>query len=177
MVGTFVALALGQLLIGGADVEGAAPFNAIVALFAVALAMVSATRAEPPRIAASAHLPYRHLSRSAPVAVAGSALSGLVSGAFYSLVPAWLQGQGADRATIAVFMLAAVLGGLAFQILVGRLSDRFDRRVVLAALAWLLRHRRRHGPPAALPAGGPAGGGRARRLHVNALPDLRRARA
>jgi hypothetical protein len=115
MVGTFVALALGQLLIGGADVEGAAPFNAIVALFAVALAMVSATRAEPPRIAASAHLPYRHLSRSAPVAVAGSALSGLISGAFYALAPAWLQGEGADSATIAVFMLAAVLGGLAFH--------------------------------------------------------------
>jgi MFS family permease len=31
-------------------------------------------------------------------------------------------------------MLAAVLGGLAFQMPVGRLSDRFDRRVVLAVL-------------------------------------------
>jgi MFS family permease len=32
-------------------------------------------------------------------------------------------------------MLAAVLGGLAFQIPAGRLSDRFDRRIVLAALS------------------------------------------
>ena len=32
-------------------------------------------------------------------------------------------------------MLAAVLGGFAFQIPVGRLSDRFDRRVVLAVLS------------------------------------------
>ena len=31
-------------------------------------------------------------------------------------------------------MLVAVLGGLAFQMPVGRLSDRFDRRIVLAAL-------------------------------------------
>jgi MFS family permease len=31
-------------------------------------------------------------------------------------------------------MLATVLGGLAFQIPVGRLSDRFDRRMVLAGL-------------------------------------------
>jgi len=31
-------------------------------------------------------------------------------------------------------MLVAVLGGLAFQVPVGRLSDRFDRRIVLAAL-------------------------------------------
>ena len=55
MVGTFLALALGQLLIGPAEIETAAPFNAIVALFAVALVMVSTTRAEPPRLTVGAH--------------------------------------------------------------------------------------------------------------------------
>src|SRR3984893_2699678 len=49
MVGTFVALAVGQLLIGRIDVKGAGPFSVIVALFAVALIMVSTTRAEPPQ--------------------------------------------------------------------------------------------------------------------------------
>jgi hypothetical protein len=38
------------------------------------------------------------------------------------------------RETIALFMLVAVLGGLAFQVPVGWLSDRLDRRLVLAAL-------------------------------------------
>lgn len=36
MVGTFLALAVGQLLIGRAELETAAPFNAIVTLFAMA---------------------------------------------------------------------------------------------------------------------------------------------
>jgi len=36
---------------------------------------------------------------------------------------------------IGLFMLVAVLGGLAFQVPVGRLSDRFDRRIVLTALS------------------------------------------
>jgi MFS family permease len=134
MVGTFLALAVGQLLIGQAEIETAAPFNAIVALFAVALVMVSTTRAEPPRTAAAATLPYGQLARAAPIAVAGCAISGLVSSAFYALVPAWMQGEGIARETIALFMLVAVLGGLAFQVPVGRLSDRFDRRIVLAAL-------------------------------------------
>jgi hypothetical protein len=53
MVGTFLALALGQLLIARADIKAAASFNAIVALFAVALIMVTAARAEPPRVGAS----------------------------------------------------------------------------------------------------------------------------
>jgi MFS family permease len=134
MVGTFLALAAGQLLISWADIESAAPFNAIIALFALALVVVSTARAEPPRISAAASLPYGQLSRAAPVAVVGCALSGLIGGAFYALVPAWMQGEGIDQATIALSMLVAVLGGLAFQIPVGRLSDRFDRRIVLAAL-------------------------------------------
>ena len=135
MVGTFLALALGQLLIARADIETAAPFNWIVALFAVALIMVTAARAEPPRVSASAPLPYGVLARAAPIAVVGSALSGLIGGAFYALVPAWMQDQGTTRNTIALFMLAAVLGGFAFQIPVGRLSDRLDRRIVLALLS------------------------------------------
>ena len=102
-------------------------------------------------------------------------LSGLISSAFYALVPAWMQDEGIERATIALFMLVAVLGGLAFQVPVGRLSDRFDRRIVLAALGLgFAAHRRRSGLPAAHPAGGPAGRGAARRLHVDALPGLRR---
>ena len=81
---------------------------------------------------AAAALPYGALTQGAPIAVAGCTLSGLIGGAFYALVPAWMQDQGTERATIALFMLAAVLGGFAFQIPVGRLSDRVDRRMVVA---------------------------------------------
>ena len=45
-----------------------------------------------------------------------------------------MQDVGTARETIALFMLVAVLGGLAFQVPVGWLSARFDRRLVLAAL-------------------------------------------
>jgi MFS family permease len=136
MVGTFLALAIGQLLIARADLKATAPFNAIVALFAVALVIVSTARAEPPPVSATAALPYGVLTRAAPIAVVGCGLSGVVGGAFYALVPAWMQDQGTDRATIALFMLVAVLGGFAFQIPVGHLSDQFDRRIVLALLSF-----------------------------------------
>lgn len=45
-----------------------------------------------------------------------------------------MQNAGTARGTIALFMLVAVLGGLAFQLPVGWLPDRFDRRLLLAAL-------------------------------------------
>jgi len=134
MVGTFIALAIGQILIVRADVMSPRPFNWIVAFFAVALVMVSATRADPPKIAESAPMPLAKLVRIAPVAVTGCAASGIITGAFYALVPAWAQGEGFPRERIAVFMFTAVLGGLAFQVPVGRLSDRMDRRWVVAAI-------------------------------------------
>jgi MFS family permease len=134
MVGTFIALGLGQLLIGRIDIESAAPLNIIVILFAVALVLVSTTRAEPPAVITEASQPFSRLFFGAPVAVTGAALSGLITGAFYALVPVWMQGEDIERTTIGVVMLAAVLGGLAAQIPIGRLSDRFDRRIVLSAL-------------------------------------------
>lgn len=135
MVGTFIALAVGQLLIGIVNIESAAPFNAIVVLFAAALVIVSTARAEPPPLRAVVKLPYGQLTRAAPVAVAGCALSGLITGTFYALVPAWMQGEGIEHGTIALFMLVAVLGGLAFQAPIGYVSDRFDRLGVLGALS------------------------------------------
>ena len=79
MFGTFVALALGQLLIGWAKIETVGPFNAVVALFVAALVMVRTTRAEPPRGTAPADLPFGQLFRAAPVAVVGCLMAGLVS--------------------------------------------------------------------------------------------------
>lgn len=135
MFGTFLALALGQPVIAHATVETPEPFNAIAILFAVALVMVSTTRAEPPRASASNSLPLEQLCRAAPIAVAGCLVSGLVSASFYSLVPAWMQDEAIGREAIATFMLIAVLGGLAFQVPIGRASDKFDRRIVLSMLS------------------------------------------
>ena len=138
MVGCFTALALGQLLIGWVSLEGAAPFNLVIVLFAIALVLVTTTRAEAPQIVPVEYLPFGVLSREAPVAVAGALLSGFITGAFYALVPAWMQDENIDPQTIGFFMLSAVLGGLAFQIPVGRISDRFDRRIVIAVLSGCL---------------------------------------
>ncbi len=135
MFGTFVALAIGQLLISVVVMASAAPFFIIMGLFSFALVIMSTTRAEAPGLASEGTLSLGELSQRAPTAVIGCAIGGLVNSAFYALVPAWMLDEGTDQSTIAMFMFVAVLGGLAFQIPVGRLSDRGDRRVVLIGLA------------------------------------------
>ena len=56
---------------------------------------------------------------------------GLISSSFYALIPAWMQDDGIARDDRNVH---AGAGGLAFQVPIGRLSDRSDRCIVLAAL-------------------------------------------
>jgi len=55
-------------------------------------------------------------------------------GAFYGLGPYYAQRTGFGVAGTAQFMGAAILGGLLLQWPIGRLSDRFDRRAVIAGL-------------------------------------------
>ena len=73
--------------------------------FALALVMVSTTRAEAPGLKPEAKLRYGELSRQAPISVVGCVVSGIVTSAFYALVPAWMLSNGAPQQTIALFML------------------------------------------------------------------------
>jgi MFS family permease len=69
------------------------------------------------------------------VGLGGAIVSGLVTGAFWSLGPLYASGQGFETFQLTLFMTAAVFGGAVFQFPLGRLSDKYDRRVVVFALA------------------------------------------
>lgn len=56
-------------------------------------------------------------------------------GALYSLAPLFAQQCGLEFTETSHFMTLAILGGTLLQWPVGRLSDRFDRRILLLAVA------------------------------------------
>jgi MFS family permease len=135
MVATNAAFGGGQFLINLPSPGGYELFSLAAALFCLALIPVSLTRATASSIPASPRLRLREMRRIAPVALAGCAASGLASSAFYSLIPAYAEAQGVSAAAISGYIATAIFGGLAFQIPVGKLSDRFDRRMVAAGIA------------------------------------------
>ncbi|WP_048707481.1 MFS transporter, partial [Microvirga massiliensis] len=135
MVAANAAFGLGQFLINLPAPGGYELFSLAAALFCLALIPVSLTRATAPKLPDTPPLRLRELRRIAPVALAGCAASGLTGSAFYSLVPAYAQAQGIPAASISAYVATAIFGGLAFQIPAGRLSDRYDRRLVAGAIA------------------------------------------
>jgi len=135
IVVNFGGIATGQMLLPTGDVTGFALFALVAVLLSVAALPVTLTRAaQPAPVAQVAFRPLR-LYRASPVGLVGALLIGVTGGAFWTLGPVAATGYGLTESGAAVFMTAATLAGAGAQWPLGRLSDRTDRRRVLA---WLL---------------------------------------
>lgn len=124
----------GQFLLNLPDPGGFGLFALISILMSLALVPVAATRIIAPAIPAPSHFGLRQLLEISPLGVAGSFGAGLVMGSIYALAPFFAQTIGLGVAGTARFMAAIILGGLLIQWPLGYLSDRIDRRTVIAML-------------------------------------------
>jgi MFS family permease len=138
MVATYATFAGSQFMLILAAPTDFTLFALAAILLCLALAVVASTRAEQPIPAPGNRLKPGELALAAPVAVVGCFAAGLITGAFYALVPVFGQSSGRSMLQISSYMALAIFGGLLLQVPVARLSDRFDRRLVagLVALAF-----------------------------------------
>lgn len=135
------ALLVGPFLIGGAAVLSASPYIWGALFFCLCLIPVCLTRrVEPPRHGGNSMGPRRML-KLAPAAVAAVFFAGVINTGALALLPLYAQRSGlpeslgqSETGAAALAMAAAWLGGLISQWPLGRLSDRVDRRVVVAAM-------------------------------------------
>jgi MFS family permease len=103
---------------------------ALAALSMVPVCFTAAVQPDPPK---AQPLALVEQFATAPAAVIGSFGAGLVNGGVLALAPLYAsQHYGPGAAT--EFYSAAFVGSLLLQWPAGRLSDRFDRRLVIAGL-------------------------------------------
>lgn len=132
MAVTLLALAAGQGLVAVNDPAAFTAFGIAAILLSLGLVPIAFTSLAQPQPVTTPTLGLRFLYRNSPAAVAGALASGLVVGAFWGLAPVFAQQVGLGTAGVAAFMSATILGGAALQWPIGHLSDRGDRRRVLA---------------------------------------------
>lgn len=130
-ISNMVAQSSCQLLLFVADPAGLALFMVTAALFSACLIPVALTRASAPALPSIEAFGLRQLFRVSPVGVAGCIAAGLVNAAVNGLAPVFALGVGLGSSQVGLFTAALVLGGLLLQWPLGRLSDRYDRRLVL----------------------------------------------
>lgn len=132
------AVALGQQLLTLDDPASFELFVHSSVLVSLAIVPVAMTRTDAPAPVRSPSLPLGKLYRISPYAVVGAATAGLANGAFWGLAPLYGVAIKLSSEEIAMAMTATILGGAAFQIPLGKLSDSFDRRIVMGACNLLL---------------------------------------
>jgi len=133
----YLGLLLGQALLG--SLASDIPRAMVVAAMALCVAAlpVGAIRQEPPRIIVMPRLRLGELWGWASIGVAGSFVSGVTTGAVYTVAPAAGVDAGLTDGQVGWLMSAFIGGGMLFQLPLGRASDTFDRRVVLGGVALL----------------------------------------
>jgi MFS family permease len=130
----FVTITAGQLLVTTAPVTGFELFAIASILVSVAAIPVSLSRSAQPAPIALVQFRPRRLYRMAPVGLVGTFMIGVANGAFWALGTLYATSRGLNANGAAVFMSVAVIGGALMQWPIGRLSDIFDRRLVLAGV-------------------------------------------
>lgn len=134
MVLTRAALALGPFFAFGYAPPEAEPWMIAAALAALSMVPICFTGAEQPDPPKAQPLALVEQFATAPAAVIGSFGAGLVNGGVLAMAPLYAaENYGPQAAT--EFYSAAFIGSLLLQWPAGRISDRVDRRIVIAGLA------------------------------------------
>lgn len=132
MIALYAGQGLGQLLLNlGAEAKPSVPFAIASILISLAAVPVCLTRIPGPSLEHAEPLGVARLFAISPLGAVGAVATGLMIGAFYGLGAVFARRLGLSIAETSGFMTTVILGGVALQWPLGRLSDRWDRRKVI----------------------------------------------
>jgi MFS family permease len=109
-------------------------YSIAAAALCAAILPLSLTTQSPPPAPDSPKLDLLGIYRHSPIGFVGAILIGLANGPHWSLTPVYASDVGLTLTQVGMFATFLTLGSAAFQIPVGRISDRSDRRIALACL-------------------------------------------
>lgn len=132
MIVSLGGLAVGQQLLNVFNPAGFELFIVSSLLISISMVPFALTDRTAPRVTASGRLGMRALFRISPLGIIGCFAIGMSNGAFWGMAPVFAHSIGLSVAEIAIFMTSVILGGIAGQWPIGRLSDFLDRRRVIA---------------------------------------------
>nr|WP_256439498.1 MFS transporter [Microvirga sp. HBU67558] len=135
MICTKVALMVSPLGIGFGNIRTDGLFMAVSALITLSLLPIAATTTKEPAAPQGVRIEVRKLFATAPSAVVGAFVVGLVNGPVIAITPVFGVTIGLSQDQAAALLFALQAGSLAMQWPLGWLSDRADRRYVIAGLA------------------------------------------
>jgi MFS family permease len=132
MMVTYASIMAGQMIVAAGDVSQASLFMVAGIFFCCSLIPTAVSSAASPKPLQDVSLDLKGLYANSPVAFVGCLLIGVANGAWGTLGAVYGARIGISTAKIALMMSLVVVAGAAMQMPAGRISDKTDRRYVLA---------------------------------------------
>jgi MFS family permease len=128
----YLAMSAGQQLLNLQAPTSFVLFTVASILFSLALVPLVLSRSVTAGEVVPSRLSFLQLVKISPLGVIGCFAGGALVAILFGLMPVYLGERGYEVFDIALFMSVIILGGLVVQYPVGRASDVFDRRTVIA---------------------------------------------
>ncbi|MBN9252801.1 MAG: MFS transporter, partial [Mesorhizobium sp.] len=136
MMVTYASIMGGQMIVAAGDVQSASLFMITGIFFCLSLIPTAVSTQSTPQLLQDVKLDLKGLYANSPVAAIACLLIGIANGAWGTLGAVYGARIGISTAQIALMMSLVVVAGAVMQLPAGRLSDRTDRRYVLAGAAF-----------------------------------------
>ncbi len=129
------ASAISQILLNLTSVSGYNLFVLVsVALSVALLPLTLGKKIVAPEIQESSTMAFGKLAKRFPLGILGIMVSGLVSGALWTMVAVYVLRIGLTTSDVSQVMFFLMVGGMISLWPIGKLSDRIDRRKIILAL-------------------------------------------
>ena len=136
MVISMGGMAVGQVLLNVGDPGRTDLFILVSILVSLALIPMLLSVNRGPVMDAPTPISVLEVYRASPTGVVGALAIGILQGGSISMGAVYGGLLGLSVSAISLFMMTLIIGGVLFQWPIGRLSDRYDRRLVLTILTF-----------------------------------------
>ena len=134
MITMYASQALGQYILRFMDIHTLTPFCTITFLIALCVLPVSTTTVTAPACEHHSIFGLCTVYKISPSGTLGGLSSGILMGCLYGLYADILKLWNHPLSEISTLMAIVIIGGMFLQYPVGKLADRFERRIILLAL-------------------------------------------
>jgi len=131
----YTGAGLGSLALLINDPSGFVRFIVVSAVMSLSLVPIALTRVRAPVLGAPRRISIREIYVASPLAVVAAVVNGLGQSAFFNLGAVFGVMHGMSLPYVSLMMAVAPMAVLLSQMPVGWLSDRYDRRFMIAVLS------------------------------------------
>ena len=138
MILCYLGGTIGQKLLNVGDAQSQTSYLIVGIFLVLSIIPIALTHSIHPKLPRIEQISLKTICVKSPIAIMGCFVAGLMNSGFYTMGPLFAHQIKLNVSQISWFMALTVLGGLLLQWPVGKISDRFDRSLVLPSLGIIL---------------------------------------